>query len=196
MDKTNDSVVLSVRLQGAALAELTERAQYVGKTRSRFARELIMRALAVPSPVGAVFRTVDEEELIKPHALKLLLKESENAALMRIAAAQGVSRQQFVIGLIRMAAASEAQFTKDETQALFAATWELRKIGVNINQIARRLNEEAKAGRLRGTEAVQFLKLSTALTNRMELVVGKVGDLIKASRARCKLVEIGREDRP
>ena len=67
---------------------------------------------------------------------------------------------------------------------------------MNINQIARRLNEEAKAGRLRGTEAVQFLKLSTALTNRMELVVGKVGDLIKASRARCKLVEIAREDQP
>ena len=153
-----------------------------------------MKALAAPSPAGAVFRTVDEEELTKPHALKLLLKESENAALARIAAAQGMSRQQFVIGLIRMAAAAEAQFTKDETQALYAATWELRKIGVNINQIARRLNEEAKAGRLRGTEAAQFLKLSTALTNRMEQVVGKVGDLIKTSRARCKLVEVAREN--
>ena len=183
MDKTNDSVVLSLRLQGVALAELTERAQYVGKTRSRFARELIMKALAV-----------DAEELTKPYALKLLLKESENAALTRISTAQGMSRQQLVIGLIRMVAASEAQFTKDETQALYAATWELRKIGVNINQIARRLNEEAKAGRLHGTEAAQFLKLSTALTNRMEHVVGKVGDLIKASRARCKLVEVAREN--
>ena len=196
MDKATDSAVLSLRLQDAALAELTERAQCAGKTRSRFARELIMKALSVSSPVRTVFRTVDEEELIKPHALKLLLKESENEALMRIAAAQGVSRQQLVIGLIRMVAASEPQFTKDETQALYAATWELRKIGVNINQIARRLNEEAKAGRLRGTEAAQFLKLSTALTNRMEHVVGKVGDLIKASRARCKLVEIVREDQP
>ena len=71
---------------------------------------------------------------------------------------------------------------------------EINKIGVNINQIARRLNEEAKAGRLHGTEAAQFLKLSTALTNRMEHVVGKVGDLIKASRARCKLVEVEREN--
>ena len=159
MEKTTDSAVLSLRLQGAALAELTERAQYKGKTRSRFARELIMKALAVPSLAGAVFRTGDEEELTKPHTLKLLLKESENAALTRIATSQGVSRQQFVIGLIRMAAASEVQFTKDETQALYAATWELRKIGVNINQIARRLNEEAKAGRLRGTEAAQFIKL-------------------------------------
>ena len=175
MDKTNDSAVLSLRLQGAALAELTERAQYVGKTRSRFARELIMKALAVPAPARTIFRTVDAEELTKPYALKLLLKESE-------------------IGLIRMAAASEAQFTKDDTQTLYAATWELRKIGVNINQIARRLNEEAKAGRLHGTEAAQFLKLSTALTNRMEHVVGKVGDLIKASRARCKLVEVAREN--
>ena len=191
MDKTNDSAVLSLRLQGAALAELTERAQYVGKTRSRFARELIMKALAVPAPARTIFRTVD---LTKPYALKLLLKESENAALTRISTAQGMSRQQLVIGLIRMAAASEAQFTKDETQTLYAATWELRKIGVNINQIARRLNEEAKAGRLHGTEAAQFLKLSTALTNRMEHVVGKVGDLIKASRARCKLVEVAREN--
>lgn len=194
MDKMNDSAVLSLRLQGAALAELTERAQYVGKTRSRFARELIMKALAVPAPARTIFRTVDAEELTKPYALKLLLKESENAALTRISTAQGMSRQQLVIGLIRMVAASEAQFTKDETQALYAATWELRKIGVNINQIARRLNEEAKAGRLHGTEAAQFLKLSTALTNRMEHVVGKVGDLIKASRARCKLVEVSREN--
>ena len=64
------------------------------------------------------------------YALKLLLKESENAALTCISTAQGMSRQQLVIGLIRMAAASEAQFTKDETQTLYAATWELRKIGV------------------------------------------------------------------
>ena len=77
-----------------------------------------------------------------------------------------------------------------------AMTAEIQKIGVNINQIARRLNEEAKAGRLRGTEAAQFLKLSTALTNRMEHVVGKVGNLIKASRARCKLVEVARENQP
>ena len=83
MDKTNDSAVLSLRLQGAALAELTERAQYVGKTRSRFARELIMKALAVPAPARTLFRTVDAEELTKPYALKLLLKESENAALTR-----------------------------------------------------------------------------------------------------------------
>ena len=76
---------------------------------------------------------MDAEELTKPYALKLLLKESENAALTRISTAQGMSRQQLVIGLIRMAAASEAQFTKDETQTLYAATWELRKIGVNIN---------------------------------------------------------------
>ena len=75
MDKTNDSAVLSLRLQGAALAELTERAQYVGKTRSRFARELIMKALAVPAPARTIFRTVDAEELTKPYALKLLLKE-------------------------------------------------------------------------------------------------------------------------
>lgn len=108
MDKTNDSAVLSLRLQGAALAELTERAQYVGKTRSRFARELIMKALAVPAPARTIFRTVDAEELTKPYALKLLLKESENAALTRISTAQGMSRQQLVIGLIRMAAASEA----------------------------------------------------------------------------------------
>ena len=57
MDKTNDSAVLSLRLQGAALAELTERAQYVGKTRSRFARELIMKALAVPAPARTIFRS-------------------------------------------------------------------------------------------------------------------------------------------
>ena len=101
MDKTNDSAVLSLRLQGAALAELTERAQYVGKTRSRFARELIMKALAVPAPARTIFRTVDAEELTKPYALKLLLKESENAALTRISTAQGMSRQQLVIGLIR-----------------------------------------------------------------------------------------------
>lgn len=194
MDKKNESAVLSLRLQGAALEALTERARNAGKTRSRYARELIMKTLAVSSPDRAICRTVDEEELTKPHALKLLLKESENDALARIALVQGVSRQQFVIGLIRMAAASEPQFTKDETQALYAATWELRKIGVNINQIAKRLNEEAKAGRLRGTEAVQFLKLSTALTSRMEYVVGKVGELIKASRARCKLVNLAREN--
>ncbi len=186
----SDSVVLSVRLQGAALAKLNERARSTGKTRSRFARELITRSLSAKP----IYRAIDEEELRKPHMLKVLLKESENAALARIAQAQGISRQQFVIGLIRIAAAAEPQFTNDETKTLYAATWELRKIGVNVNQIAKRLNEEAKSGRLQGSEAAQFLKLSTALTQRMEEVAGMVGELIKASRARCKLVELCLED--
>lgn len=192
MAKDSDSVVLSVRLRGAALAKLNERARSAGKTRSRFARELITRSLA--QRTKPVYRAIDEEEIRKPHMLKVLLKESENAALARIAQAQGVSRQQFVIGLIRIAAAAEPQFTNDETKTLYAATWELRKIGVNINQIAKRLNEEAKSGRLQGSEAAQFLKLSTALTQRMEEVAGMVGELIKASRARCKLVELCLED--
>lgn len=194
MGRANDSVVLSVRLQGSILEELCARAQQSRKTRSRFARDLIVQSLS--QRVKPEFHTIDEVELKKPHALKLLLKESENAALVRIAQAQGVSRQQLVIGLIRSVAAVEPQFSKDETQVLYTATWELRKIGVNINQIAKRLNEEAKSGRLRGTEAAQFLKLSTALTNRMENIAEKVGELIKASRARCKLVEVAREDLP
>lgn len=133
MDKTNDSAVLSLRLQGAVLAELTERAQYAGKTRSRFARELIMKSLAVPAPARTIFRTADEEELTKPHALKLLLKDSENAALMRIAAVQGVSRQQLVIGLIRMAAASEAQLFRN---AFFAVMVFVVQIGARTSRMS------------------------------------------------------------
>lgn len=192
MKKPDENATLSFRLQGLLLEELIRRAKQNGQSKSKYARILLAKAILDQKP--PVYETTEEVEIERPYALKLLLKASENAGLQRIADLQGVKRQDFVIGLIRSALAAEPQFTKTETQTLFDATWELRRIGMNINQIARRLNEEAKLGKLRGTEAEQFLKFSSVLQKRIDNVANEVGKIIQAGKARCKLVEVAREN--
>ena len=52
----------------------------------------------------------------------------------------GQTRHQALIGLVRAMTVNEPQFTIGELESLESSNYELHKIGVNLNQIAHKIN--------------------------------------------------------
>ena len=72
--------------------------------------------------------------------VRLFLNPDELAAVDRMAEQLGKNRNQTLIAIIRSYVANEPQYTQDEIIELRNANNELRKIGVNLNQIAHHTN--------------------------------------------------------
>jgi hypothetical protein len=72
--------------------------------------------------------------------LTLRLGEADLRLLEVEAAAMGLSRTQWSAALIRRRLHDRPQFSRPEALALIEVRRELRRIGVNVNQIARALN--------------------------------------------------------
>lgn len=109
-------------------------------------------------------------------------KQSEYDALNEIIEHEGCTQQGFLIGLFRAFVASEVQFTTDEVLALREANTQLRKLGVNINAIAKQL----KQGNVQVDGS--FEKMAEAITKRIEQHTHKVNELINSSEHRWKLI--------
>lgn len=78
-------------------------------------------------------------------AVKLLLTQSEYAALSKIADDRECSVQFWIISLIRAALTRGITVGGAELEALGTSNYELSAIGRNLNQIARRLNADSGA---------------------------------------------------
>lgn len=72
--------------------------------------------------------------------VRLYLNDDELAAVDRMADQLYKNRNQTLIAIIRSFVANEPQYTYDEIVVLRDSNSELRKIGVNLNQIAHRTN--------------------------------------------------------
>ena len=84
-------------------------------------------------------------ELIFPTKSKkvhqhLRLREDELKVLDEYASIMGQTLHQALIGLVRAMTVNEPQFTIGELESLENSNYELHKIGVNLNQIAHKIN--------------------------------------------------------
>jgi hypothetical protein len=93
-----------------------------------------------------------------PRSAKLTLRLTleEMALLEAEAASVGLSRTQWSVALIRRRLSGRAQFTPPEAMALIGCRRELRRIGVNVNQIARALNTAVMEGTVLELETAQL----------------------------------------
>lgn len=73
--------------------------------------------------------------------LEVRLTPTEFQAVTSRAEAEACSPQRWVINCVRASLTHEPQFTMETTRALWESSYQLRAIGRNLNQIARRLNE-------------------------------------------------------
>lgn len=119
--------------------------------RSRFVRRLMEEAAqaSLPEPRTAAPGRLSER-------LTLGLGASDLAALEVEARAAGLSRSRWALALIRHRLRGSPQFRAAETQALIEIRRELRRIGVNINQIARAVNTAVLEGAVLGAELAQL----------------------------------------
>lgn len=119
--------------------------------RSRFLRSLMEGVAQPPFP---------EPETPPPGGksgkLTLRLGELDLALLEAEAASVGLSRTQWPVALIRQRLHARPQFTRPEALAFIEVQRELRRIGVNINQIARALNTAVMEGTVLDLETAQL----------------------------------------
>lgn len=119
--------------------------------RSRLLRRLMDGAAqaALPTPEDAPLAT-------RSGKLTLRLGEADLRLLEREAAAIGLSRTQWSVALIRRRLHDRPQFGRPDALALIEVRRELRRIGVNINQIARALNTAVMDGAVLDLEVAQL----------------------------------------
>lgn len=115
------------------------------------------------------------------------------AAVDRMADQLHKSRNQTLIAIIRSFVANEPQYTQDEIVVLRDSNSELRKMGVNLNQIAHRTNS-IDFDRVSDGETVKellkrMIKRTEDLSNTIDDHVAKVWAIINAGRYRKDLMK-------
>lgn len=119
--------------------------------RSRLLRRLMDGAAqaTLPSPE-------DAPTTARSGKLTLRLGEADLHLLEVEATAMGLSRTQWSVALIRRRLHDRPQFSRPEALDLMEVRRELRRIGVNINQIARALNTAVMDGAVLDLELAQL----------------------------------------
>jgi hypothetical protein len=119
--------------------------------RSQLLRRLVEGAAqaSLPEPVQAPSRRPSGK-------LTLRLADADLTLLTAEAEAAGLSRTQWSVGLIRARLHRRPQLTPVEAVALIEIRRELRRIGVNINQIARALKTAVMEGQVLDLELAQL----------------------------------------
>lgn len=88
----------------------------------------------------------------RPLKLTVRLTAEDGAGLAGEAAAMGLTPNAWVAALVRHRLRGTPRFRRREELALIAIHGEVRRIGVNVNQIARALNTAVMEGRVLDTE--------------------------------------------
>ena len=125
--------------------------------------------------------------------VRLYLNDDELAAVDRMADQLYKNRNQTLIAIIRSFVANEPQYTHDEIFVLRDSNSELRKIVVNLNQIAHRTNS-IDFDRVSDGETVKellkrMIKRTEDLSNTIDDHVAKVWAIINAGRYRKDLMK-------
>ena len=161
------SVVLSVRVADD-LARRFDAAGHVAGGRSALLHRLVREAAAATATGAAPSR-------VRRDALRLMIRlaPAEAAHVRREALAMAMPRAAWVAALVRRHASGRPAFARADEIALIGALRELRRIGVNVNQIARALNTAVMEGRVLDTEL-------TAVDDLRRELAGHIGGLQEA----------------
>lgn len=119
--------------------------------RSRFLRSLMESAAQAALP-----EALDRPPSGGTGKLTLRLGSNDLALVETEAGFLGLSRTQWCVALIRRRLHGTPQFTRPEALAFIEVQRELRRIGVNINQIARALNTAVMEGKVLDLETAQL----------------------------------------
>jgi hypothetical protein len=119
--------------------------------RSRFLREVMEAAAQPPLP-----ELPEAAPSVRSGKLTLRLCEEDLALLEAEATATGLSRTQWTTALIRRRLHHRPQLSRPEALAFIEVQRELRRIGVNVNQIARALNTAVLEGKVLNLEVAQL----------------------------------------
>ncbi len=149
----------SVRVSDAAARRFDATAADTGG-RSALLRRLIETA-------GTGDASVAPGRGIRPVRLMVRLAAEDAAGAAREADAMGLRRSAWVAALVRRWVRSRPTFARSDELALLAIQGEVRRIGVNVNQVARAVNTAVLAGHVLDLELAYLGDLSRELRAHM-----------------------------
>lgn len=150
---------LSVRVPDDLLARFDAAAGSQGG-RAPMLRRLMDQAATRPASPG-------ERLPVRPLKLTVRLAADDGEGLAREAAAMGLTPNGWAAALIRHRLHGKPTFPRVEALALLAIQGEVRRIGVNVNQIARALNTAVMEGKVLDLEVDYLDALRTELRAHM-----------------------------
>lgn len=150
---------LSLRVPDDLLARFDAAAGGQGG-RAPTLRRLMDQAAAGPPAPGDRLPT-------RPLKLTVRLTAEDGEGLAREAAGMALTPNGWVAALIRHRLHGKPTFPRGETVALLAIQGEVRRIGVNVNQIARALNTAVLEGKVLALEIAYLDALRTELRAHM-----------------------------
>jgi mobilization protein MobC len=154
--------VLSVRVPNDLAARFDAAAAAAGG-RSALLHRLVRDAAAPGS-------TAPRPRPAARNAMRLMVRlaPDEAAHVIREADAMAVPRAAWVAALVRRHASATPRFSRPAELALIATHGEIRRIGVNVNQIARALNTAVLEGRVLELEMLAVDDLRRELRAHLE----------------------------
>ncbi|MBB5746563.1 MobC family plasmid mobilization relaxosome protein [Brevundimonas variabilis] len=142
--------------------------------RSRLLRRLMEQAAQAPFP-----EPVRSPPAAGSGKLTLRFGQPDLALLEAEAASTGLSRTQWTVALVRRRLHDRPQLTRHEALALIEMRRELRRIGVNVNQIARALNTAVLDGRVLDLEVAQL----AAFRDEIAVWIDSLGEAFQGNLA-------------
>jgi hypothetical protein len=103
----------------------------------------------------------------RPLKLTVRLTDDDGDGLAREAAAMGLTPNGWAAALIRHRLHGRPAYPRGEASALHAVQGDVRRIGVNVNQIARALNTAVMEGKVLDLEVAYLAALQTELRAHM-----------------------------
>lgn len=118
--------------------------------RSKRLRELVAEAVGQEAPRPSTAARGPSTKLT------IRLKDEDQAALDKAADADGLMRTEWALAVLRRRLHGRPKFGRREELAFYAVQEELRRIGVNLNQITRALNTAVMPGTVLSAEIAQL----------------------------------------
>lgn len=141
-----DMAFLNVRLADDVLAKWRTHCAGINLKPSTAIRKAIEQQMSsqaepVPEPVSTTVETAGGQKKVRA---RLWLTESEREGIRLRTTLHGGTQAGWIVNAIRSALTRDPQLGDDEIEVLEQSNYQLLSIGVNLNQIARRLNEGQK----------------------------------------------------
>jgi hypothetical protein len=150
---------LSIRVADDLLARFDAAAGGQGGRAPTLRRLMDQAAAGAPSAAGRL--------PARPLKLTVRLTDDDGAGLAREAAAMGLTPNAWAAALIRHRLHGKPTFPRAEAVPLLAIQGEVRRIGVNVNQITRALNTAVMEGKVLDLEVAYLDALRTELRAHM-----------------------------
>jgi len=149
-------------------------------------KEVIKESLNLPELKVSldVERDNSEEDKLP---IKLRMTKSEMEAIRKLAAVRGQTRQALIVSAVREFLLNKSQIDPKEYRLISDSTLSLNRIGVNLNQIARVLNEQNKSGQLNPSDIAGIPAVLKQLNQKIDLHIKEIDEFLSQHKDRLKI---------